>query len=289
MGNNEYLDVNYTIKKTMIKITLNLFILIATFSASLNMQAQNSVSYVNTKTNDFSNFKGNNRNSKKAKPEAAEKVNYDLWEVLLKKNVSATGTVNYEGFRKDSDKFNDFLRQLSRVKITTTWTKTEKMAYWINVYNAYTIKLIVNNFPVASIKEIDGPWKKKFFTVDGKVMSLGEVEHQILRGFGDPRIHFAINCASASCPRLIQVPYRASNLERLLERQTKEFINDPFYNTITNYSVNVSKLFDWYKKDFKEDSGSVVNFINKYSDVNIGPQKNKGYKTYDWSINALRN
>ena len=289
MGNNEYIDVNYTIKKTMIKNTLNLFILIATFSASLNMQAQNSVSYVNTKTNDFSNFKGNNRNSKKAKPEAAEKVNYDLWEVLLKKNVSATGTVNYEGFRKDSDKFNDFLRQLSRVKITTTWTKTEKMAYWINVYNAYTIKLIVNNFPVASIKEIDGPWKKKFFTVDGKVMSLGEIEHQILRGFGDPRIHFAINCASASCPRLIQVPYRASNLERLLERQTKEFINDPFYNTITNYSVNVSKLFDWYKKDFKEDSGSVVNFINKYSDVNIGPQKNKGYKTYDWSINALRN
>ena len=289
MGNNEYIDVNYTIKKTMIKNTLNLFILIATFSVSLNMQAQNSVSYVNTKTNDFSNFKGNNRNSKKAKPEAAEKVNYDLWEVLLKKNVSATGTVNYEGFRKDSDKFNDFLRQLSRVKITTTWTKTEKMAYWINVYNAYTIKLIVNNFPVASIKEIDGPWKKKFFTVDGKVMSLGEIEHQILRGFGDPRIHFAINCASASCPRLIQVPYRASNLERLLERQTKEFINDPFYNTITNYSVNVSKLFDWYKKDFKEDSGSVVNFINKYSDVNIGPQKNKGYKTYDWSINALRN
>ena len=207
----------------------------STYSAN----AQSIVTYVNTVSQPSV--------TKRVKQKAIEKVNYDLWAVLLKKNVSATGVVNYEGFRKDSDKFNDFLRQLSKVKINTTWTKSDKMAYWINVYNAYTIKLIVNNFPLSGIKKIDSPWKQKFFTINGKVMSLSEGEHEILRGYGDPRIHFAINCASASCPRLIQVPYRASNLERLLERQTKEFINDPFYNTITDYTVNVSKLFDWYK------------------------------------------
>lgn len=216
-----------------------------------------------------------------------EKLNYNLWEVLLNKNVTSKGIVNYKAFKKDSEKLNDFLRQLSRAKITTAWTKNDKIAYWINVYNAYTVKLIVNNYPVHSIKQIENPWKEKFFAIDGKLMNLHQVEHEILRNFGDPRIHFAINCASASCPRLIQVPYTAANLERLLERQTKEFINDPFYNTITGYAVNVSKIFDWYKKDFKQDAGTVVNFINKYSNTNIKDQEEKGYKQYDWSINSV--
>ena len=219
--------------------------------------------------------------------ESVEKLNYDLWEVLLKKNVTSKGVVNYKAFKKDSEKFNDFLRELSRTKITSAWTKQDKMAFWINVYNAFTVKLITNNYPIHSIKQIEDPWKEKFFAIDGKLMNLHQVEHEILRGFGDPRIHFAINCASASCPRLIQVPYTASNLERLLERQTKEFINDPFYNTITGYTVNVSKIFDWYKKDFKQDAGTVVNFINKYSNTNIKDQVEKGYKAYDWSINSL--
>ena len=272
----------------MIRIIQIIITLSAFLSISFNAQAQALVSYSSVNQSEYE-YENSTKKAKRNQLKVSEKVNYDLWEVLLKKNVSATGVVNYEGFRRDSDKFNDFLRQLAKVKINTTWTKSDKMAYWINVYNAFTVKLIVNNFPISSIKEIDSPWKKKFFTIDGKLMNLSQVEHGILRGYGDPRIHFAINCASASCPRLIQVPYRADNLERLLERQTKEFINDPFYNTITDYSVNVSKLFDWYKKDFKEDSGSVMNFVNKYSKVNIGSQKEKGYKTYDWSINALRN
>ena len=217
-----------------------------------------------------------------------EKVNHSTWSGMIKMNISSKGVVNYEAFKKDVSKLNEYLRELSETKITSSWSKKDKMAFWINVYNAFTIKLILNNYPVKSIKEIDKPWDQKFFSIDGKSMSLGEVEHNILRKFGDPRIHFAINCASASCPRLIQVPYTAKNLESLLERQTIEFINDPFYNTITSYTVNVSKLFDWYKKDFKEHSGSVINFINKYSKVSIGNQKNKGYKPYDWTINSAQ-
>ncbi len=215
-----------------------------------------------------------------------EKVDYFRWKDLLQKNVSVQGKVDYAGFQRDIVELNKFLRALSQTKITSTWSKKDKMAYWINVYNAYTVKLVVDNFPIESIKQIDAPWDKKFFTVNGKQMSLGEVEHQILRNFDDPRIHFAINCASASCPRLIQIPYTAENLDRLLERQTEEFINNPFYNTISSYTVNVSKLFDWYKKDFKATDGSVINFINKYSKTPIANQKEKGYKTYDWTINA---
>ncbi len=215
-----------------------------------------------------------------------EKVDYSEWKELLQRHTTSVGGVNYEGFKNDIEKFNKFLRILSNTKINGTWSKKDRISFWINVYNAYTVKLIVDNYPVNSIKEIEGPWRKEFFSINGDSMSLGEVEHQILRKFGDARIHFAINCASASCPRLIQIPYTSENLERLLERQTKEFINDPFYNTITNYTVNVSKLFDWYKKDFKASHGTVTNFINKYSKTPIGSQKDKGYKSYDWSINS---
>ncbi|WP_010182691.1 DUF547 domain-containing protein [Aquimarina agarilytica] len=216
------------------------------------------------------------------------KVNYQIWSTLLKKNVSATGKVNYKGFQNDIKKFNEFLRLLSNTRIDGTWSESDKISYWINVYNAFTVKLIVNNYPVSSIKNITNPWKQKFFIINGKSMNLSQVEHEILRNFNEPRIHFAINCASASCPRLIQIPYTSENLERLLERQTTEFINDPFYNTITDYTVNVSKLFDWYKKDFKAKSGTVINFINQYSKVNINKQKERGYKSYDWSINATK-
>lgn len=216
-----------------------------------------------------------------------EKVDYTNWKELLKRNVTVRGGVNYKGFKYDSKKFNDFLASLSVIRIDNTWTIKDQIAFWINVYNAYTVKLIVNYYPVNSIKEINDPWNKKFLSINGKLMSLSEVEHEILRKFGDPRIHFAINCASASCPRLIRIPYTSENLDRLLERQTEEFINDPFHNTITGYTVNISKLFDWYKKDFKDIHGSVINFINQYSKIPIANQKEKGYKPYDWSITNI--
>ena len=225
-------------------------------------------------------------NSYSLKTQKTEKVKYQDWELLLQKHVTPNGIVDYIGFKKDITKFNLFLTELSNTKINSTWTKEDKMAYWINVYNAFTIKLVVYNYPVRSIKEIDNPWKQSFFKINGKMMSLDQVEHEILRKFNDPRIHFAINCASASCPRLIQIAYTSENLYRLLERQTKEFINDPFYNTITNYTVNVSKIFSWFKKDFKDYSGSVENFINQYSSIKINNQKEKGFKNYDWSINT---
>jgi len=266
-------------------VILSLLINFLTFS----VVAQNSVAYSSNRTTSTSKKYSYNSSIKRIKTSSREeKVDYTVWKSLLQKNVQANGKVNYKGFKEDVAKLNKFLRILSSTKITGTWTKNDKIAYWINVYNAYTVKLVLNKYPINSIKEISGPWKKKFFPINGVLMSLGQVEHDILRDFGEPRIHFAINCASRSCPRLIQIPYTAENLSKLLDRQTKEFINDEFYNTITEYTVHVSHIFDWYKKDFKVTHGSVTNFINQYSNVTISNQKSKGYKPYDWSLNQQK-
>ncbi len=214
-----------------------------------------------------------------------KEIDYQKWTALLHKHVSREGLVNYKGLKKDSVSFNKFLNTLSNTHIDNSWNIKDKVAFWINVYNAYTIKLIIDNYPVSSIKKINKPWDKPFFNIDGKNMNLSEVEHEILRKFGDARIHFAINCASLSCPKLTRVAYTSNNLEQLLEHQTKEFINDSFFNEISTDSIKISKLFSWYRKDFKSHAGSVNNFINQYSNVKIEDQKRWNYKNYNWAIN----
>ncbi len=216
-----------------------------------------------------------------------EKVDYSLWNSLLSMYVKPNGLVDYRNLKQQETKLDEFLTILSKTKITNDWTTNDKIAYWINVYNAYTFKLIVKNYPLSSIKDIDSPWKTDFFRIDGQLMSLGHVEHKILRKFDDPRIHFAINCASYSCPRVIQIPYKGKNLDRLLTRQTAEYINDQKNNEITNYSYKLSKLFSWFGGDFKKDSQTITGFINKYSDIKIRNQKSRGFIPYDWRLNTL--
>ncbi len=217
---------------------------------------------------------------------ANPKVDYSIWSMLLKKNIDTNGHVNYKNFKKDKQMFNKFLNILSNTKIDNNWTTNQKIAFWINVYNAFTIKLIINNYPLKSIKEIKKPWDIKFFKIDGRSLSLGDVEHLILRKeFNEPRIHFAINCASKSCPRIIQIPYEGKNLDKLLERQTKEYVNDSEVNEITENSYKLSKLFSWFSKDFRQAEGNVEGFISKYSKTRIINQKNKGFLEYNWELN----
>jgi len=215
------------------------------------------------------------------------KVDYSIWEMMLKVYIDDKGNVDYAKFKKNEKIFNNFLSELTNTRIDNSWIDSEKISFWINVYNAYTIKLILDNYPVKSIKEIKKPWTKKFFMVNGEYLSLGDVEHQILRKqFNEPRIHFAINCASKSCPRIVQIPYTAKNLDKLLERQTKEYINDPTLNNVNYNSYQLSKLFSWFSKDFRGAEGSVKNFINKYSEIAIRTQKNNGFKEYNWELNT---
>ncbi|PKV48154.1 uncharacterized protein DUF547 [Aquimarina sp. MAR_2010_214] len=212
-----------------------------------------------------------------------------IWDQALLLNVSDDGKVDYNGFMRDSSQLYRYFKQLSENPPQENWTREEKLAYWINAYNAYTIKLVIDSYPLKSIKDLDDPWGKKFFKIDGVWHSLGELEHKILRKFGDPRIHFAINCASISCPVVWNRAYTADNLNTALDHQTEKFINDPTRNTITKDKVIVSKIFTWYKKDFKVNGGNVKDFINRYASIKIDKQSKKGYKEYNWKLNEHSN
>lgn len=220
-----------------------------------------------------------------APTKAQSTFDHSLWDQALLLNVTDDGLVDYEGFMQDSSLLYRYFAQLSENPPQENWSKDEKLAYWINAYNAYTIKLIIDSYPIKSIKDIKDPWDKEFFKIDGEWFSLGQLEHKILRKFGDPRIHFAINCASYSCPVVWNRAYTADNVDEALDMQTRLFINDPTRNIITKNQVKVSKIFTWFKRDFKMKGNDVTDFINKYADVKIADQPNKGYKSYNWNLN----
>jgi hypothetical protein len=213
-----------------------------------------------------------------------QSTDHAKWNVLLQKNVSKNGIVDYKGFQKDSKQLQSYLALLSSNVPTKSWSRNAVLAYWINTYNAFTVKLILDNYPVKSIKDIKDPWGQKFFSLGDKKYSLEEVEHEILRKMNEPRIHFAINCASFSCPNLLNEAYTEANLEKQLTTVAKSFINDKTKNTITANKVEISKIFDWFSGDFKK-KGTIIDFLNQYSSVKISSKAKISYKEYNWTLN----
>jgi hypothetical protein len=214
----------------------------------------------------------------------AEAINHSDWNILLQKHVSEKGNVNYKGFKKDELKLKSYLTLLSKIMPDDSWSKGKKMAYWINAYNAFTIQLILDNYPISSIKDIENPWDIEFINLGDKTFSLNDIEHEILRKMNDPRIHFGIVCASVSCPKLKNVAFEASNLDSQLDIAAKEFLADPARNNLSEDSIQLSKIFKWFAKDFKNE-GSLIDFLNKYSEITISQNAKKSYKDYDWNLN----
>ncbi|NHN27228.1 DUF547 domain-containing protein [Flavobacterium jejuense] len=212
-------------------------------------------------------------------------IDHSEWNALLKKNVSNTGNVNYRGFIRDKAMLENYLNTLATKIPDETWSKNAKLAYWINVYNAFTVKLIVDNYPIKSIKDISNPWEKKFFTLEGSNYSLEQVENEILRKMNEPRIHFAINCASYSCPNLANQAYTSNTMERQLTDASKKFINDSSKNNISENEIKISEIFNWFSKDFKNTNTSVIDFLNKYSATKISNEAKVSYLDYNWSLN----
>ena len=211
-------------------------------------------------------------------------VNHARWNALLQKNVLKNGNVNYKGFQKDSKELKLYLNELSSNAPTKSWSRNATLAYWINAYNAYTVQLILNNYPTKSIKDIADPWSKKFISIGTKKYSLEDIENDILRKMNEPRIHFAINCASVSCPELLNEAFTESKMEKQFVTVTKNFVNDKSKNVITSNKIEISKLFDWFAVDFK-NKGSVIDFLNAYSSVKINSNAKVGYKNYNWGLN----
>lgn len=215
---------------------------------------------------------------------AVKGVDHQQWNSLLQKYVSPSGKVNYKGFKKDEKALQSYLSNLSNNLPAKSDSKNAVLAYWINVYNAYTVKLIIDNYPLKSIKDIKNPWGNKFFTLGTKKYSLEEVEHEILRKMNEPRIHFAIVCASFSCPNLSNSAFTENNVESKLNAATKSFVNDKTKNTIAKDKVEISKIFDWFAGDFKT-KGSVIDYLNKYSTTKIDNNAKVNYKEYNWALN----
>ncbi|AFL84617.1 Protein of unknown function, DUF547 [Belliella baltica DSM 15883] len=227
--------------------------------------------------------------------EDSKSPSHEDFDALLKKYVSATGVVNYKGLMNDKAKLNQYCELLSNnAPDRNTWSKNEQLAYWINAYNAFTLKLIVDNYPVKSIQDlhpkvkiplINTVWHIKFFKIGGQDANLDEIEHKILRKeFEEPRIHFAINCASISCPPLLNEAFVSTKIDSQLDRVAKSFINDTRRNKISSNQIEISKIFSWFKGDFTKN-GNIIDYLNKYSKVKINPKAKDSYLDYDWSLN----
>lgn len=213
-----------------------------------------------------------------------EAFNHSAWNDLLQKHVSNQGNVNYKGFKTEHPALKNYIQSLSENTPTQTWTKAEKLAYWINAYNALTIDLIVKHYPLKSIKDIDSPWEQRLWKLGDKWYNLEDIEHKILRKMNEPRIHFGIVCASVSCPKLQNTAFEVSKLEEQLTTATKEFLADSTKNNLSKNRIKISKIFKWFSSDFKEN-GSLVDFINKYSEIVISQNASKSYKDYNWNLN----
>jgi hypothetical protein len=222
-------------------------------------------------------------------------VNHSQWDKLLRLYVDEAGNVNYQKWIKHQDDLNAYLQTIQdNPPDEETWSDNEKIAYWINAYNAFTIKLILNHYPVKSIKDIGSsiqipfvntPWDIKFIAIGGKRYDLNNLEHSILRKeFDEPRIHFAIVCASASCPKLRREAYTAEKLNDQLNDQTRTFLADPDKNRINTKAVVISKIFSWFRGDFTKKQ-KLLEFLDSYTDVNISPDASISFMDYDWSLN----
>ena len=240
---------------------------------------------------------------------------YAAFDALLKKHVAwnaagVASTINYKGFqadRADLKKVLDEFSGLSKADYSNL-KRDEKLAFLINTYNAYTIELILTKYPdLKSIKDLgsftQSPWKKQFFKLLGEDKGLDNVEHDMIRAagaFDEPRIHFAVVCASIGCPALRPEAVTAAKLETQLEDGAKRFLKDKSRNRFNKQSgkLEVSKIFDWYKGDFEKGHKGITSrevFFAKYADLltddATAQQQIKDGKVsishldYDWNLN----
>ena len=221
-------------------------------------------------------------------------VDNGLFGELLRDHVE-NGVVDYQGFKNEGAKLDQYLKILEKVD-TNRLSRNEQFAFYVNAYNAWTIKLILSGYPgIKSIKDLGSafrsPWKKKISYIDGDILTLDNIEHDILRPrFKDPRVHFVVNCASKGCPPLRSEPYEGRVLDQQLDEMTSAFINQPEMNRLEGPNLYVSSIFKWFSKDFNKD---VIGFFLKYADGDLkkGLEANKErikikYLDYDWSLNG---
>lgn len=224
----------------------------------------------------------------------ARPISHATWDTLLQQHVDENGLVDYKAMRADSNTLNQYLDLLrDNPPNDKHWTPDERMAYWINAYNAFTVALVVEHYPVASIKDIKNGipfvntvWDIKFIRIGDTELDLNNIEHGILRKeFTEPRVHFALVCASMSCPKLQRRAFVADQLNMQLDEAATAFFLEPFRNDIQPNQLHLSKLLDWYWMDFKDQYPDQRALVNRYSKTPVVADAPVTFLEYDWSLN----
>ena len=236
-------------------------------------------------------------------PANKQKVDHSAWDAFLKKYIvaphpSGINRVNYAPVApEDRTALANYVKSLESVAVSG-YSRAEQRAYWINLYNAKTVELILTRFPVKSIRDINispglfssGPWGAKLMTVEGEKLALDDIEHRILRPiWKDNRIHYAVNCASLGCPNLQPAAFTAENTESLLERGAREYVNHRRGVSLQSGKLKVSSLYVWFQEDFGGSAEGLMEHWAKYAGKTLADallSYSGGLEhDYDWRLN----
>ena len=232
-----------------------------------------------------------------------ETIDHAAWQsildaYLISDHPSGVSRFNYGALKDNAEglkALRAYLIELTSID-PRSYSKKEQFAYWVNLYNALTVHVVTGRFPVDSIKDIKsglidyGPWNKELVTIVGTKVTLNHIEHGVLRPiWKDPRIHYAVNCASIGCPNLCPEAYTAENSERLLEESSRIYINHPRGASIDEDELTVSSIYDWFKEDFGGTDEGVLAHLKKYANPQLAAELD-GFTEfddyYDWALNA---
>ena len=230
-------------------------------------------------------------------------VDHADWNLILQRYVDAShpsgiNRFNYTGvIPKDRQVLRDYLQKMQNIEVSGL-KRDEQKAFWINLYNALTVDVILDHYPVKSIRDIDispgifsnGPWDAKLLEIEGEKVSLNDIEHRILRPiWQDNRVHYAVNCASLGCPNLQPLSFTTQNLDMLLDKAARDFINHPRGVSFINNKLEVSSIYFWFQEDFGASENGIIQHLRKY----LAPEnlkkldlvKKKIRQQYVWSLN----
>ena len=206
---------------------------------------------------------------------------------LLRRVVDDEGLVDYAGLARYAGLLDGYLARIATAHFDGL-TRNDKLAFLINAYNAATLRLVLDHLPIASIRDIPAKarWKARRWTVGGRTMSLAEIENAELRAkFADPRIHFAINCASLGCPKLRNAAFTGADIDAELDAHTRDIHADPRWLRCDADGVRLTRIYRWYEDDFVQAAGSATDFALRYAPV-IAGKPQRGWLPYDWALNA---
>ncbi|MEQ1865539.1 MAG: DUF547 domain-containing protein [Micropepsaceae bacterium] len=232
-------------------------------------------------------------------------VDHSAWDKILSTNIVASPDgINRFGYgrvsKADRQALKAYLAKLQGVKVTAL-AAFEQRAFWINLYNALTIDVVLDHYPVKTIRDISlgggffatGPWKKDLVGVEGRRLSLDNIEHDILRKvWRDPRVHYAVNCASISCPNLMAKAFTGANLDQMLTQGAKAYVNHRRGVNVAGGRLRLSNIYDWYRSDFGSNDAEVIAHISSYAEPalkqDLARMKSIAGYDYDWSLNEAK-